>query len=534
MKLMIVCILIVFLCGSAYACENVVEYEMQRALLVEKANSFGLARHVELDRNELLLQAQLKEAQRKETSSHLLNGFYPPAHNFYIAKEVIDKSPLLETFRAMPKGGILHLHLWSAASWDWLVSNATYRADAYLYVSSDESAAVVGRSRSPYSALADDGGGKTPLNWTIGFFGDDDVTPRNDANWRPMSAVRNAYAGGVEAFDRALYVSLTMVGKQEGSYVQLWKHFTNIFARLHLTYAPVFREFIYDIFAKNVAEGLQHLELRIAPTVQLVDASGAKLGRASMFDAIADVIEQARDTLDSDFTCRCICASSRHMPREAVADDQSLCIDLMEAMPNLIVGFDLDGPEDEGHSLNYFVPEFLAAQREAANRTATHSLPYFFHAGETNLPPSLNSNLFDAYLLGAHRVGHGFALAEQFPLLVELYKQANLALEVSPISNQLLRFVPDLQTHPAFKLLRDNVTISISSDDPGIYGYSGNSYDFWEVFFAWQLDLAQLKQLAYNSLATAAWQSDEQRNQAIDTWLQRWHRWVQLSLNVRV
>ena len=43
-------------------------------------------------------------------------------------------------------------------------------------------------------------------------------------------------------------------------------------------------------------------------------------------------------------------------------------------------------------------------------------------------------------------------------------------LQVSPISNQMLRVVDNLQDHAAVDLLNAGVPISINSDDPTVYG----------------------------------------------------------------
>lgn len=59
---------------------------------------------------------------------------------------------------------------------------------------------------------------------------------------------------------------------------------------------------------------------------------------------------------------------------------------------------------------------------------------------------------------------------KNYPLLVEIVKRKQIAIEVCPISNQMLRLLDDIRDHPAVSLLQYGVPVVISNDDPIVFG----------------------------------------------------------------
>jgi adenosine deaminase CECR1 len=49
-------------------------------------------------------------------------------------------------------------------------------------------------------------------------------------------------------------------------------------------------------------------------------------------------------------------------------------------------------------------------------------------------------------------------------------------------------------------MLNKGLQVSISSDDPGFFGYEGVTMDYLYTFLAWDLDLRDLKKLSLNGI----------------------------------
>jgi adenosine deaminase CECR1 len=451
---------------------DLASYLAARARLVERERARRLS-------SALVLTAEEEAASRRlavlrVSEEERLGTYLPPAHSFLLdkTKRLIAESPLLEVMKRLPKGGILHVHGSAGGDFHWLVAQATERPDCYIFVG-EEGPVVRGALR---------------------FF----PTPPEGA-WRQVKALRSA-APDAKAFDEELYRSVTL-GEEDRGLPDIWAEFTDCFARLWGLFADAsvrsghWRRMLNGLIDENV----QYVEFRSWPGEKAV------LGETRL--------------RDPDFTVKFIPAGGRSNDRDRLHGLLERAVAERERDPESTVGFDLIEEEDKTHSTLFFAEEILAARREAERRGL--SLPLFLHSGETSRAQS--ENLYDALLLGARRIGHGLALVRH-PLLMEMARERGIAVEVCPISNQVLGYVDDLRAHPAVAYINAGIPVVLSPDDPGMMRHT-LSHDFYEAFMAWDLDLRELKQLAMNSLLHSAMDPEEQRR-ALAAWRKRWAAFV--------
>ncbi len=462
--------------------------ERGKWIQAEHARSFSADQVLSVEEkaaNDILQGLRLKEMQRTR-------GAFPPARNFLEARADVDASPLMAVFKRMPKGAILHAHPGAIQDLHWLIAYATYLPHCYVFTGPDTATGVKG-------ALA--------------FF----ARPP-DAQWKLVQDLRDASTNRVE-FDEQLYRGITL-GRDNLAHPDIWAQFEKCWSRVFAIedYAPVSREFARRELEAAAAENVQVLELRAflsGPTDLEGKAAGGDAAVAQYREVLADVRRQY-----PDFQLKLISSRERVAAPERTGEYLREALRLRKLNPDFVVGFDLVNEEDRSHALIDFLDQWLAIDKEA--RAAGIDLPFFFHAGESNWTE--NENLFEALLLRSRRIGHGLALAKH-PLLLERVREQKIAIEVCPISNQVLGYVPDLRNHPAVFWMRAGLPVTLSPDDPGMM-QGTFSHDFYAAFMAWDLDLADLKQLAQNSLQYSSLSAAEKVS-AMTVWTARWKEFIQ-------
>jgi adenosine deaminase len=204
---------------------------------------------------------------------------------------------------------------------------------------------------------------------------------------------------------------------------------------------------------------------------------------ATVMAGITRALEQGRKTLGISSVL--ILSFLRHLSEEEALTT------LEEALPfrDRIAAVGLDSSE-VGNPPEKFARVFGAAEKEGFRRVA--------HAGEEGDC----SYIWGAIrTLHAERIDHGIRSEEDETLLAYLVKH-RIPLTVCPLSNVMLRAVPDMAHHNILRLLDRGLLVTVNSDDPAYFGgYLNENFDALVTELG--MEEAELVRLVKNSFEAA-------------------------------
>lgn len=426
--------------------------------------------------------------------------------NFRNVKSQIENSNIFQSFRTMPKGGNLHLHSFGNSL--FLFLNGTYRDNCYINI-------------GKYDGITVEGGF---------LFSSQKPIDSNGAIYKNVQELR-ANSFDKSEFDKMLFDSLQFTTPNLSvSDLDMWKDFNLRIARVTslAKYMPLFKEYLIEAFSSYHDDNVQHIEIRKVYQ-DLYDDSGKIYDEVEILNIIYDTLNKFNAENKANITLQFIFSSGRGASPENIFEDMKRVVNLREnGWKDKIVGYDLVDHEDRLNQLIFYLNSFKNIS-DYIKKNNYSPLPFYFHAGETSMYNSrADINLFDAILLNTTRIGHGLSFMHH-PHLRSLLKQKNILVEVSPISNQLLRFVEDLRKHPATSLISESVPISIATDDPDIYGFDTLAFEYYYVFTAWNVELETLKQISRNSILYSSLPYDLKMSQ-LNLHNIRWNEWIKSLL----
>jgi len=449
-------------------------YLKRQRLLKDESQSF-LGSDLSLTLTEYFANAHLMKMKRTELDQYFDgNKSFPLSHSFIDTKGDIQASEVFKFISGMPKGGALHLHVHAMTSAAWIVSNLTYRPGIFMCQKPGQWMA--------YAWFATE---ENTLSW-------------DNCTWERISAARQMLGNAVVDDNILRSIQFSPDTFVHGDLTWAWSTFEKMIGAVSqiTNLASIFEDFMYQAYSEFLQDNVQYIEFRttLHPVCKVAMNEGClKMNRTEMAFLHKSVNDKFMSNHPTFCGSKLIYSPYRRSPNADIQASLKLLKSLMEKLPGFVIGFDLVGQEDLGKPLVDFVDLLLGK-----------NFPYYFHAGETNWQgQSTDTNLIDAMLLGAKRIGHGYAIVKH-PRLKLLAKLKNIALEVCPISNQMLGLLTDLRNHPAASLIQENQPLVISSDDPSPFGAKGLSYDFYAAFMAMSakdtMDLRLLKKLVINSM----------------------------------
>lgn len=109
------------------------EYDDVRKNIIEAEESIRTGGNIYLSPRESQANDILLRMKEKAIDNAILNlTNYAPSKHFFHAKSLIDRDPIFDVMKRLPKGGLLHVHASASVSSLWVIKNLTYRDDMKL------------------------------------------------------------------------------------------------------------------------------------------------------------------------------------------------------------------------------------------------------------------------------------------------------------------------------------------------------------------------------------------------------------------
>ncbi|XP_059615767.1 adenosine deaminase 2 [Phlebotomus argentipes] len=473
------------------------EYLNKRAYYIAEEEDRSVGSDIELTAKEQFVNARLMALKEAELQEGLENPaeFIPWNHLFDVLYR-INSSEIFDIIHRMPKGGILHAHDTALCSTDYVIS-LTYEPDLW-------------QCTNP-----------TTLALTFKFSRE---APANTENCQWSRTADERTKLGEEKYNSNLRSQLSMYNEDPINHNRdvdsIWRQFMGIFGVNDglLCYAPVWKKYYKQFLKEMMEDGVQYLELR-STLPPLYDLDGHIYNEEEILQIYQDATREFKQDNPTFIGAKIIYAPVRVVDDEGIPPLMDKVRNLHEKYPNFMAGFDLVGQEDKGRPLIDFSEGIMSL---------SDSIHFFFHAGETNWDGMTDDNLIDAVLLGTKRIGHGYAILKH-PRVLKQVKRDKIAIEVCPVSNQVLRLVADQRNHPGSVLLANKeYPVVISSDDPSFWEAKPLSHDFYMALMGLasrRQGLGLLKQLAINSIKYSAMTPLEKMN-AMRLWEAEWKKFI--------
>ena len=430
---------------------------------------------------------------------------------FLTNKERIEKkSRVYKIAHRMPKGAHLHLHFNAEIPPERLIVKARDMPNMFI------------RSTQPILTQKDFDDTELVVNimpidtTTVDIFSPDykpEFRAPGSTPWMRWSTFQESFVKKYEALDKIpqsevpmtpaeRWIKKKMVLSESEAYAidqttnGIWARFnqaTRCFKGF-MNYEMVFRWYIGAAIDSMIEDGVMYAELRPMLLDKSIPADDgvSKLFHRDQMKIIREEYEKKRKQLEAEgrlrqfpFCLKIIYCTPRSIPKKMMQQELRDCIQLKLEFPDLVCGFDLVGAEDRPNSINYYRDELLAFAKTCEDLNL--DIPFMFHAGETLLDSGgskdpKESNLYEAVLLKAKRIGHGYALTKH-PLLVEQFRKQDICIELCPTSNELLHLCRNIKEHPYPEILALGIPCTVNSDNPSLFRYVSSFHSITHLFF---------------------------------------------------
>ncbi|TDG53072.1 hypothetical protein AWZ03_000615 [Drosophila navojoa] len=489
----------VYLSVDYYSCTQEARFEKLRHDLLARERLRRVGGKLKLSDFEEMANGRLLAIKQVDEELHNIWSDYQPRPHF-LAKYKINETDLYSVLRAMPKGGLLHVHDAGMFKTDRLIELTKY-SDLWACVALDGTFEDFRFSKSfPH------------------------IQPRGDykCNWMMMSNFRQQ---DENIALKKLRDSLSIDPNGFTSATDLANHMRRAHRLILglISYRPMWPTYLISMLEDFYADGVSYVELRSSLPI-MYDLLGSNYTISDTVNTIITTTNIFRSEHEDFIGMKLIYAPLRDHNDSNLDTYIANARFLKANFPSYFIGFDLINLGDEcampplGDSL-----QLLHISKE---------IDFYFHAGESRCVNSTkdstpDANIVDALLLGSKRMGNPFNL----PLHSEILKVMRLlkvAAEVCPLSNYYMQYVSDFSQHPAAYLIAAGYPIVVGSDYPYFWNAAPLTDDFYVAFVGianGQANLRLLKQLAMNSFMYSAL-SEAEKRKALSIWEHNWDQWI--------
>lgn len=299
---------------------------------------------------------------------------------------------------------------------------------------------------------------------------------------RPETLLWLAEEGGVEKPFKTLKDARRFFQYQD------FPHFISIYCTIIdcITREDQFERITYEMLENDARCNVRYVEASFSAP----DHVRRGLTYSRMLDAINRGVYRAR----RDFGVECNIRVD--MVRNYGPDVGMEVLDWVESKRDNIVSVDIGGSEER------FPPKPFAPVYRRAREMGLHLVA---HAGEAAGPESV----WDAVkCLDVERIGHGVAAASD-PELMNYLLERGIAIEACPISNLRTGVVSSLKDHPIKTFLDRGLTVSVSTDDPSMFGTDMNN-EYLQLCQSLNFTIPELFKLSLNAV-DSSFLSEERR-----------------------
>lgn len=219
-----------------------------------------------------------------------------------------------------------------------------------------------------------------------------------------------------------------------------------------------------DVFEQLKADNVIYAELRFAPLQHILKG----LTPTEVVEAVNEAVMEGIATTGVE--ARIILCTLRHY-----SEAQSMeTVELVKAFKGtMVTGFDI-AADEAGFPIDNHIRAFEFARANNLHCTA--------HAGEARGADSVWETLKH---FRPTRIGHGVRSAEDDKLL-QFLKENDIHLEVCPSSNIQVNVFDKIENHPADRIYREGISMSLSTDARTITPVTlADEYHLLEMVFGW-------------------------------------------------